>query len=1227
MSKKLIGYKGGGDAGVEVKDTIQSTGKAYIVDLICEGEIEGLNKLYIDEAEFTQADFPTVEFNSTTMFRRGLKRSLQSPLAERYAGAKAPLPIPDSSRLRKTRPITLFFNSATYPDATSVLVNVKIPSLMKQVDEQNKSAGEKAGDIRETTVEYWVTLTENGVARAPVREVIYEKSSGGFLWSTRIQLNPSPIVKVNQWKLRIERITPEPDTVKYSNQTFLDSVIIETNYYYNYPNSVIAALSFDAQNYPQIGQRAYDVSMLKVKVPSGYTPTQYDSQGNVTAAATYPSVWNGTFSSTKVWTNNPAWIFYDLLTNKRYGLGEYVSESSIDKWTLYSIAKYCDALVDNGTGLEGMNGKEPRFACNLFLTTREEAFTVINNLASVFRGICYWTSGLIFPVQDRPKISTQLFTNANVLNGMFTYSSSGKGQRRTVCNVRWNDPEDFYRPAIESVEDTAGVIRFGIREFDVAAFACTSRGQAHRVGKWSLLSERLETEFVSFDAPSDGFYCRPGDVIEIYDDFRYAQKQGGRILDMSPGRDTIVLDRMLNSGPNLTYTLFVNIPKQNRDPAYQGSDSSITVTSDTQTDDIRKSFVESSTITNVTLSGDKSIVTVSSPFSEQYIGGVWTAEAYHASSGVIAGAKKYRVINTKETEEKNIAVTALEFSSVKFDEAEEGFTVRTSPTTDYSSSPINPPSSLSLQQFFNVDNEMLSAYIRASWTPSTGPFLSHHVASGRLVGTSGWIPMQVYNNGTQANFFPTTSGVYEVIVGAMQVGGNVSSVISNTISFGATNPNGSSVIGIDEITLENHNQNYANVYDEREPSFKITLAPSGADGKDSRRAFMKEIQIRFKDHLGNPTSDYYGVEEDEEITIAYNTTGINGWPYRTGTIEARVVDYWGNYSPTKSFTFKNLAPDTSSLSIISKTNNSLKYIVDPNGQKPSDFSGVLFWVSPTTTRPSTYYVKSETAGELTHGLSTDKLYIWWAMADDFSFNNLNISGPSVVDVGAVSTSDLGVTLAVSGHTDSWGNQYNTLYASWNRSTDMTVRDYYLYLRDNEGALYTYLVPHPESGKAFYHIDSVVPDKSYSAAIQVRDGEGRKSVLSAYTYPTYVPKPVIKYLQVEGRSYFFEPTSVKMSHQAMSSSQDIDFGRSNIIRVDLTNYSTATITPVNIISGATYLLYLYRQAGAGAVKFSSAFKWPDGDIPDLSTTAGGVDVISSFAINSGVLYSVAVNNMS
>jgi len=1227
---KLQGFKGETPPKpIEINDTIQSSGKAYIVDLLCEGEIEDMVAMYIDEAEYNTTDFPTVDFVKATNFRAGKRRTAQTILGNRFAGAKVPLPIPQSSQLKKTRPITVNFNSNTYPDATSVLVNMKFPSMLRQVAPGNqRGQWEVEGDVRQTRVQYQIILTENGVARPAITEVIDQKSGGGFIWSTRIQLNPDPARAVNEWKIRIERQTADSTSIKISDDTFLDSVIIETSYSYNYPNTAISSLALDALNFPSIAQRAYKLKLLKIKVPNGYTPTQYDSEGNVTAAATYPGVWNGTFSSTLVWTDNPAWIFYDLLTNRRYGLGEFINADALDKWTLYSIAKYCDELVDKGNGESGLDGLEPRFTCNLFLTTTEEAYTVVNNLASVFRGVTYWMSGKIFPVQDRPKESTQQFTNANVLNGIFSYSTTGKGQRRTVAQIRWNDPKDFYRPKIEYVEDTEGVIRFGVREMEVGAFACTSRGQAYRVGKWSLLSERLEAEVVNFETGMDGTYARPGDVIEIYDNFRTMQKQGGRTLDMNTSRTQVVLDRAIDYDSNLDYELSLSIPKANRDPGYTGSDTSQTVTSSSQTGDIRKSFIETKAVTSLSFSGDYTVCDVGDAYSERYIGGTWVVQALHSVSGKIRGSKPYRVLNIRETEEKNLAINALEYSPEKFNVSETGFTVRISPSTDYGENPINPPTSLSASQQFQYQSETFNGYIQASWTASTGPYLSHHVASGRKLPSGLFTGLLVYDNGSKATMTPTESGTYQIQVAAVQVGGAISAAITANVTYGATNPLGSTVIPVSGIVLENRRAGSQTEYDERQPQFSFLLSPTGTDGTDQRRAFLLGVETRFKDIAGNVLSDWTLVDEDAVLTIPYDYTGISGWPMRTGTLEVRARDYWNNYSASKTLTFVNPAPPLASMTVVSKTKDQFSYMLEPLAGIPTDFSGVYFWANTTSSMPPTSTIKNSLAGELVHNLNSDDVYAWWSLADDFHPSGLNINGPYLIAVGSLGSAPSNLTLSLSGNLDEWNNEHFTLYSTWDRMESGDVRDYYIYLTDNSGARYNYVVPQSPSGtKPYFHFDSVVPDRTYQAQVRGRNGEGRTTALSALTAGVTVGKPKIRFLQVEGKSYFFEPTYVRMSNQNVSASMNVDYGQGNIIRLNMTHGGTAVLGAQNIQSGSTYLVYLYRQANAGGVTFSSNYKWPDGEPPDISTSVGAVDVISAFAIDSNNLYCVTSNNFS
>lgn len=225
----------------------------------------------------------------------------------------------------------------------------------------------------------------------------------------------------------------------------------------------------------------------------------------------------------KQYTNNPAWCFYDLMTNRRYGLGKHLDESLLDKWSIYEIGQYCDQLVSDGRG-----GLEPRFTCNLQINQREDAFKVINDMASIFRGMTYYQGGLIHTIQDKPQQPIFQFNNTNVMNGEFNYQSTSKKVRRNVAVIRYNDPFDGFRPAVEYVENISDIKKFGIRELEITAFGCTSRAQAKRLGNWSLISESLETETVGFTAGLEASYLRPGDIVQVFDYHRRHRSHGGR---------------------------------------------------------------------------------------------------------------------------------------------------------------------------------------------------------------------------------------------------------------------------------------------------------------------------------------------------------------------------------------------------------------------------------------------------------------------------------------------------------------------------------------------------------------------------------------------------------------------------------------------------------------------------------------------------------------------------
>jgi hypothetical protein len=319
------------------------------------------------------------------------------------------------------------------------------------------------------------------------------------------------------WEIEVEPIYTESVDINIVAKGSIDSITEIYDDYLSLPNTAGIITTFDSRFFTSIPQRSYDARLLKVKIPSNYDPY----------SKTYDGIWDGNFNLG--WTDNPAWCFYDLITNDRYGLGRYIDPNLTDKWTLYEISQYCDELVSDSKG-----GLEPRFTANVLISTREDAYKVLNDMASIFRAIVFYSAGLIFTSQDRPKEPLYIFNNSNVKEGEFTYSNTSKRVRRNVALVRYNDKENFYKPAVKYVESREGLIRFGIKEIEVSAFGCTSEGQAARLGKWTLLSENLESELVSFETSLPAMYLKPGDIVYIQDQNRQNKILGGRTYELDP---------------------------------------------------------------------------------------------------------------------------------------------------------------------------------------------------------------------------------------------------------------------------------------------------------------------------------------------------------------------------------------------------------------------------------------------------------------------------------------------------------------------------------------------------------------------------------------------------------------------------------------------------------------------------------------------------------------------
>lgn len=548
--REIIGYKGksgsGGGGGTETPDSLHSISYAKVLDLVSEGEIQGLvdgmKSVYFNETPLQNAD-GTYNFKGATVdFRPGTQ--VQDPI-DGFPDVSNEIGV--GIELKSSSPWT---KSLSNTQLTSISIRLGINALTK-ADTSN-------GNINGYTVAYKIELSTDGGAYDVVVDTAFSgKTTSQYQRSHRIKLPKA----MTGWTVRVVRITPNANSSTVADTTTILTYTELIDARMRYPMSAVVGVQIDASQFQSIPTRAYDLYGRILSVPSNYDPV----------ARTYSGIWNGTFKP--AWTNNPAWIFYDLLINGRYGLGNLIPSSYVDKWGLYQIAQYCDQIVPDGHG-----GTEPRFTCNLYLQSAAEAYKVLQDLAALFRGITYWAGGTIVASADMPQDPTYIFTAANVIDGKFHNTGSSKKTRYTVAVVSWNDPANFYKPKAEYVQDDEGLIRYGVQQLNLTAFGCTSQGQAQRAGKWALLTSRLETDVVTFGVALDALVVAPGQVVRIANPNKAGRRNGGRIR-AAVGR-VVTLDKapVIAAGDTLSVILPTGISETKIVSSVSGND--VTVDSD-----------------------------------------------------------------------------------------------------------------------------------------------------------------------------------------------------------------------------------------------------------------------------------------------------------------------------------------------------------------------------------------------------------------------------------------------------------------------------------------------------------------------------------------------------------------------------------------------------------------------------------------------------------------------
>lgn len=514
MNAVIKGAKGGSKSQRQPKianDTTASKTYARLQYGMSEGEVEGLangfKSIFLDDTP-VESDSGARNFQDVTLdFRSGTNDQTYMEGFESIASEAAV-----GVELKSDTP---WVKGITNLNLDAVIVRVRFGALKKQ-DPSN-------GDVSGIVIDYSIEVqTDGGAWELMLDTKMSGKTSANYERTHRIGLPKAN----NNWLIRVTRKTPNSSSEYVSDKMYIQAITEVIDLKLTYPNTAVIGVQYDAETFSNIAKIAVDLKGVKIKVPSNYDPV----------SRTYIGIWDGTFK--RAYTNNPAWIYYDLCTNKRYALGNRLTEQMIDKWSLYRLAQYCDQMVNDGKG-----GQEPRFTCNVYIQSAESAFDILSKLAGVFRAISYWDGNSIVCDADLPQDTYFTYTRANVIDGHFEYSGTRARDRHTVAKVAWDNPQNRYKTEYVFVRDEAAIAKLGVRIAEIDAWGCTSEGQAQRAGLWALKSEQLETRTVSFKVGLDGYIPQPGKVIEIADELFAGRANGGRISAVSADRKVITLDR------------------------------------------------------------------------------------------------------------------------------------------------------------------------------------------------------------------------------------------------------------------------------------------------------------------------------------------------------------------------------------------------------------------------------------------------------------------------------------------------------------------------------------------------------------------------------------------------------------------------------------------------------------------------------------------------------------
>lgn len=531
MTTTIIKGRGKGGSNqtrtpAEAPDSIQSIARAKVLIALGEGEfaggLDGKNIFLGDSSSYTPLQNADGSYNFNNVkyeFRSGTQ---DQDYIQGFPGIENELQV--SYELKQAVP---YVRAVSNTQLSALRIRLGWPTLLLQ-----KNNGDKVG----TRVEYAIDLSvDGGPYETVVNGAVDDKTTSLYERSHRVNLPKAS----TGWQLRVRRITPDSTSVNIVDTMRVVAVTEIIDAKLRYVNTSLLYVEFDAKQFPNgIPQVVCNPKGRIIRVPDTYDPE----------TRTYSGTWEGVFKW--AWTDNPAWIYYDIILNERFGLGQRIDATQIDKWELYRIAQYCDQLVPDG---KGGSGTEPRFRCNVYIQDRNDAWTVLRDLAGIFRGMTYWGDNKMYVLADMPRDVWHIYNHASVVEGKFTFADPSETTRNTAALVNWSDPANHYKDTPEPVYDNDLAMRFDYRQLEMTAIGCTRQSEANRRGRWALLTNGIG-EVVTF---STGMDVPPvGEVIGVAANELAGRTIGGRVSAVN-GRN-ITLDRAADVKAG--NRLFLNLP-------------------------------------------------------------------------------------------------------------------------------------------------------------------------------------------------------------------------------------------------------------------------------------------------------------------------------------------------------------------------------------------------------------------------------------------------------------------------------------------------------------------------------------------------------------------------------------------------------------------------------------------------------------------------------------------